>query len=168
MTKVKLDGTPSGNAIIAFADLTNALFRKQGMRIIGVCELTHVERTEPAPDEDKEGSVKLRLTGLEIARGDQEDHLRKAMDALYRHRTASGTIDEELDPQLSERTLEMTGDLLDAVEAARLRVALTAWADNIDKVVRGNLTAAQAVGELRTVARGLRQAAGWNPPEDPR
>ncbi|MFV2094853.1 hypothetical protein ACFHW1_05090 [Micromonospora sp. LOL_014] len=128
MTAIKIDGKPAVAAGYALERYGAQLYARPGMRIVGVVELRHVERTQPAPDEDKEASVKLRITGLEIAGPEQEDAIRQAQEALYRHRTAYGTLGEDGEIALSEQTIKLTGGLLDAIEAARMRVAVAHWA----------------------------------------
>lgn len=161
MTKLKFDTTPSGNALDAMEDLGGPLAAKPGMRIVGVCELAHVERVEPAPGEDKETTVKLRVTQLEVARGEQENHIRQCMAAMYRHRTATGKLGEEMEVELSERTIELTAGVLDQVEAARLRAGVEGHADYIRRVLAGDLTPTQLREELRTVQKGLNSLLRW-------
>src|SRR5258705_12591698 len=107
---------PAGDAP---AHPARQLYARPGARLVGILELAHVERSQPAPDTDIEPCVKVRITALEVGREEQEHHLREAMRALYLHRTASGTIDETGEVELSGRTLELTGGVLHAVEAAR-------------------------------------------------
>jgi adhesin HecA-like repeat protein len=153
--KVKLDGSVASNASLALDPLAARLFNNPGMRIVGVVELAHVERTEPAPDEDKESVVKLGIKHLEIGRDEQEDHLRRAMRALYLHRTAQGKLDEDGEVELSQRTLELTAGLLNSVETARLRVALAHWREYARQATVGQLTMTQLREELSTIADGL-------------
>lgn len=86
--KLKLDGnlTSSGNG--ALADLATRLYANLGMKVVGIAEFTVVERTQVAPDEKGDPVAKLRVTGVEIARDDNEQHLRQAMSDLYTVRTA--------------------------------------------------------------------------------
>jgi hypothetical protein len=161
VTKLKFDTAPSGNAIAAMQDLAGVLAAKPGMRIVGVCELAHVERVEPAPGEDKETVVKLRVTQLEVARGEQENHVRQCMAALHRHRTATGKLGEDMEVELSERTIELTAGVLDQVEAARLRAGIEGHADYIRRVLAGDLTPTQLREELRTVQQGLGSLLRW-------
>lgn len=162
MTVIKLASKLGGNATVSLSELTGPLYNNPGLRLVGVVELAHVERTQPAPDEDKEATVTVAVKHIEIARGDQEDHLRTAMAALHRQRTAVGTLDDEMEVTLSERTVERCAGVLDAVEAARLRAALLAHSDYIHRVLLGDMTLTQAKEELRTVQRGLEAATGWS------
>jgi hypothetical protein len=156
MTVIKLDSKPATSARLALEPLAAALYATPGMRIIGVIELAHIERTQPAPDSDKEQSVKLRITTLEIAGPEQEDTLREAMRALHVHRTAYGTLTDSLEVQLSERTLELVGGRLHAIEAARLHTAVSHWQTYIRRVLSiAEVTTAEMRHELDTVADGL-------------
>jgi hypothetical protein len=159
MTAIKLDGKPSANASLALERFAQKLYSRPGMNVVGVVELRHVERTQPAPDEDKEPSVKLRVTHLELAAPEQEDAIRQAMEALYLHRSAQGTIDEAGDINLSERTIKHTGGLLHALEAARMRVAVRHWADQARRALGvQSITVTEMRHELDAIAAGLEAA----------
>lgn len=164
MTTVKINGKLGSNASVAIEELTGKLFAKPGIRIVGVVELAHIERTQPAPDEDKEPSVTLGIKHLEIARGGEQEHaIRDALKALYTLRSASGTLTETDDVQLSERTLQLTAGMVTAVDAARLRVALKNWAEYARRSsLAGNLTLTQMRDELRTVSSGLDAVLAWS------
>ncbi len=156
MTVIKLDTKPAANAALALERHAQKLYGRPGVRIVGVCELAHVERTQPAPDEDKEPSVKLRVTHLEVANPEQEDAIRQAMEALYLHRSAQGTLGEDGDIALSERTIKLTGGVLNAVEAARMRTAVTHWAGQCRRALGvPNVTVAEMRHELDAIAEGL-------------
>lgn len=161
-TVIKLDAKLAGAASDAIEGIAKALYLRPGIRVVGIVELAHVERTEPAPDEDKDPTVKLAIKHLEIANGDQEEPLRKAMRALKVGRTAYGTLTEDGDIELSKETLRLTGDLLVSVEAARLRAAIAHWARYAQQGTTTQLTASQAMQELKTVADGLYAALGWS------
>lgn len=159
--KLKLDTKMSTSAEDVLAQLARQLYDKPGARLVGVVELAHVERTQPAPDTDAEASVKIRITALEVGRDEQEHHLREAMRALYLHRTASGTIDEAGEVELSKRTVELTGGVLHAVEAARLRAVVRHWGEYARAVGRASrpLTVSELLHEIAAVADGLEAAA---------
>ncbi len=166
MTIVKLASKASAHAADAIGRHAIGLYASPGKRIVGVVELAHVERTQPAPDEDKEPSVTLRIAHLEIAEADQENVLREAMQALYLARTSAGTLDEDGTITLSERTLEMCGDRLLDLEAARLNAACRHWADYARRVVNiKKLTTAEARHEMELIAAGLLAAVGVKPNE---
>ncbi|WP_213452865.1 hypothetical protein [Rhizomonospora bruguierae] len=156
MTVIKLDTKPATNAALALERHAQRLYARPGVRIVGVCELAHVERTQPAPDEDKEPTVKLRVVHLEVANPEQEDSLRQAMEALYLHRSAQGTLGEDGDIELSERTIKLTSGLLHAVEAARRRTAVAHWASYARRALGvPNLATSEIRHELDAVATGL-------------
>lgn len=155
--KLKLDSKASTAAEDVLGQLARPLYDRPGARIMGIVELTHVERTQPAPDADVEPSVKVRITALEVGRDEQEHHLRDAMRALYLHRTASGTLDESGDVELSARTVELTGGMLHATEAARLRAVVRHWGEYARAVGRSNhqLSASELLHEVAAIADGL-------------
>jgi len=155
--KLKLDSKMSTSAEDVLGQLARQLYDRPGARLVGVLELAHVERTQPAPDTDVEPSVKVRITALEVGRDEQEHHLREAMRALYLHRTATGTIDETGDVELSSRTLELTSGVLHAVEAARLRAVARHWGEYARSVTRSNrpLTVSELLHEVAAIADGL-------------
>lgn len=156
MTALQLDSKMTTAAKGAIEPLIGQLYATPGMRIVGVIELAHLERTQVAPGGDKEEKVKVRITALEIANEKQEDALRQAMRALHLHRTAYGTVTEDADVELSERTLEMTGGLLHAIEAARLRSACLHWEQYARKVLAvKEPTTTELLHELAAVADGL-------------
>jgi hypothetical protein len=164
MTAVKLASKASSRAGEAIGRHAQALYATPGKRVIGIVELKHAERNQPAPDEDKESSVTLRIEHLEIAETDQEEVLRQAMSALYLARTAQGTLDDAGDVELSKRTLELTGDRLLDLEAARLNVACRHWADYARNVIGiKKLNVAEAKHELENIAQGLLAAIGIKP-----
>lgn len=139
--KLKLASAMAANALEAVEDLIQPIYGRPGMRMLAVVELAHVERTQPAPDEDKEASVTVGVKHLEVARGDQAEALRKAMRALYVQRTARGTLDEQLDElQLSKDTLTGVGDDLALKETARLRAAMQLHADTLQRLRIGSFT----------------------------
>lgn len=162
MTAIKVDPKLSSNASTALEALSGQLFRNPGMRVVGVVELAAVERTEPAPDEDKEPSVKLAIKHLEIGIGDQEHNLRDALRALYALRSASGTLDEHDTVELSERTMRLVAGQLSVTEAARLRVMAHTWQQYANQARRGDLTREQLLNELKVISEGLGAALVWS------
>ncbi|MEU8886697.1 hypothetical protein [Streptomyces sp. NPDC048442] len=60
---------------------------------MAVVELSHTERTEPGPEEDKAPSVKVRITSIEVA-GDEISggRLRSVQRDMYERRTSGGTL----------------------------------------------------------------------------
>jgi hypothetical protein len=165
--KLKLDSKLQGTATISLQELASHLYHNPGARMVGIVEIAHTERTEPAQGEDKDPAVTIGLKAIEMARGDQDEFLRRAMEALHRHRTSTGTLDEEMQPKLSQSTLDRLAGLdaaLEAAEAARLRVVVEQTADYIDRVKMGKLTAPQAREELETVRKMLSGSIYWGQP----
>lgn len=128
MTAAKIESKTSAAAADGIQPWIETLYSVPAKRVIGVVELAHVLRTQPAPDADKEAEVRLRISHLEIARPEQEQPIRDALRALYLHRTAYGTLDEDSGQlELSQGTLEACADSLHALEAARLRAGVKHW-----------------------------------------
>lgn len=156
MTQIKIQGKLPAVAADALEPYKGVLYANNAKRIVGVIELAHAEKTEPAPDVDKEPSVTLRVTHLEIANPDQEGALREAQRALYLHRSASGTLDEQGELVLSRGTLERTAGLLGAIETARLRAGLQHWAEYAARLTtQVNLTAVEIRHELDAIRDGM-------------
>jgi hypothetical protein len=149
--KIKLDTKLSTSAEGVLDELSRQVYDN----------LAHVERSQPAPDTEIEPTVKVRITSLEVGREDQEHALRDAMRALYLHRTASGTLTEDGEIELSKRTIEMTGGMLHAIEAARLRTVVRHWGEYARAVGRSNkpLTVSELLHEVVAIADGLEAAA---------
>ncbi|MEU5939388.1 hypothetical protein ABZ807_09375 [Micromonospora sp. NPDC047548] len=167
MTAIKLDSKLSAQADTSLEPYAGKLYSRPGMALVGVVELRHVERTQPAPDEEKAPSVKLRITALEIANQGQEETLREAQRALYLHRNAQGTLDESGDIELADRTLKMTGNMLHAIEAARYEVGVRGWAEHARRAMAvSGSTANELRAELRKVAQGLERLLRGEPAED--
>lgn len=156
MTTAKIEGKPASAAAQGLEPWIAPLYATQGKRVIGVVELKHVDRTQVAPDEDKEAVVRLRITHLEIARPEQEEPLREALRAIYLHRTAIGTLDDDGQLELSKGTLELTGGMLHALEAARLRAAVVHWQQQCRRILGiSKITTSEMRHELDTIADGL-------------
>jgi hypothetical protein len=156
MTQVKLDSKLGGGPAAAIESHVPALYARQGCRIVAVVELAHEERTQPAPDSDKEPSVKMRISSMEIAAKEQEPAIREAMRALYLQRTATGTLDEHGQMVLTESTIQLTAGLLADVEAARLRVGMEHWMRYARQAASSQkLTDAEVRSEMRAVADGM-------------
>lgn len=159
MTAAKIESKLASAAASGLEPYIQPLYTTPGKRVIGVVELRHTERTEVAADEDKEQSVKLRISHLEIARPEQEETLRQALRALYLHRTASGTLTEEGELELSDQALRIVGESLHALEAARLRAAVQYWQGQARRVLSlPDLTVTEIRHELDTIADGLAAA----------
>jgi hypothetical protein len=101
MPDIKFDSKVLEDVREALAGHTLDMFRNRQGRWMAVVELAHVERTEPGPDEDKFPTVKVRITGIEVAADEYTDErLRELQRGLYRLRTKGGTLDGELDPDV--------------------------------------------------------------------
>lgn len=156
MTKIKLDSKIGGGPANALEPLTRQIWDKPGCRILGVVELTHVERTEPAPDTDGDPSVKIRVSCLELAGKDHEGALREVQRALFLMRTAQGTFDEDGELQLSKGTVERTAGLIADIEMARLRAGLSLWVEYARRVTQTQkLTQTELRHEFQNVLDGL-------------
>ncbi|MCX5197192.1 hypothetical protein OOK31_25395 [Streptomyces sp. NBC_00249] len=91
---VKLDSKILTDVAEAFEPHADQMFKQPKGHWVAVVEFTHVERTEPGPDEDKDPSVKVRITDLEIAADTAtEHHIRQLMADMHRQRTSDGTLD---------------------------------------------------------------------------
>jgi hypothetical protein len=126
---------------------------------MAVIELRSAERTEPAEGEDKEQSVSVRVSGLEVANVEQEDALRQVMRALHLQRTAYGTLTEEGDIELAASTIEDAAGEFASIEAARLHVAIDRWVGYGRAVLsRSKTTQSEMRAEFDTVLKGLMAA----------
>lgn len=156
MPDLKFDSKVAAAAADALEAHVRPIYDQPGKRIMAIVELAHVQRTQPAPGSDKKASVQVRITGLEIPNEEQERHVREAQRALYLHRTATGTIEETGEIELSDRTLQLTAGQLHAVEAARLRTGLNEWRHYAQRVRHNpDLTAAELAKEIHLIADGL-------------
>jgi hypothetical protein len=157
--KVKIDGKLAANAAAGLEPHAGQLYASPGSRRWAVVEFKHAERTQPAPDEDKDASVSLRVTHLEVANADQEEVLRRVHRSLHLHRTAYGTLTEDGDVDLAESTLEQAAGELNAIEAARLHVAIDRWVE-YGRQALSRTKGASLAKEFDTVLKGLATAVG--------
>ena len=156
MTDIKIEGKVGGQAAAAIEPHAKALYDKPGCRVLAVVELAHTERTQPAPDSEKNASVKLRISGMELPSKEQAGTIREVMQALHFQRTAAGTLEEDGSITLSQPTLDMAVTMLSGQEIARLRTGLAHWERYASKAARDpNLSQTQLAKELRIVAQGL-------------
>ncbi|WP_433233845.1 hypothetical protein [Actinomadura nitritigenes] len=95
MTDLKLDSKVTAGVGEALGPYINEMWRKQDGRWVGLVEFKHVRREEPGAGEDAPPAVKVRLTHCEIADDDTEPKIRELMQAMYKLRTAQGTLDDE-------------------------------------------------------------------------
>ena len=161
---IKLASKPTSDAAEALGIHAGALYATPGKRIVVICELASVERTEVAPDEDGKPSVKLQIKELEVASDKQEDAVRQAMKALHTTRTAFGTLTEDLDVDMSKSTLDACGNQLAMIEATRLHIVVDNLADYAGRAGRNSKnTAADLRRELANVSRALHTALTKDP-----
>lgn len=156
MTTIKLDAKIGGNPAAALEPVTRYLYDNPKARIVGVVELAHVERVEPAPDTDRERSVKIRLSQLEIAGKDEAEPLREVMRHLFLVRTATGTLDEHGQLQLSKGTIERTVGELTEIELARMIAGVRIQAENARRASTNVTTSpAELRKQIQAVANAL-------------
>ncbi|MFE6225442.1 hypothetical protein [Streptomyces sp. NPDC057854] len=92
---VKLDSKILTDVAEALEPYASAMFKQRAGRWMAVVELSHTERTEPGPEEDKNPSVKVRVTQIEVAADAvTEGRLRGLQREMYQRRTDAGTLDE--------------------------------------------------------------------------
>lgn len=162
MTKIKLDSAYPVTVGDALAPYTTALLDAaragKDKRILIVGELAPVERTEPVATSDKEPVLKLGLSAAEIPHADQDEAVREVMRALYLQRTATGTLDEEGQVQLTKQAVRVAGGQVAQLAAARYRAALQQWAKQARAAVHANLSASEMWHEMERIAAGLAAA----------
>ncbi|KAA6221754.1 hypothetical protein CP973_07050 [Streptomyces albofaciens JCM 4342] len=95
MISIKIDSKVLADVEQAIRPHAKDLFDNLGTARMAIVELASVERTEQGPDEDKDDIVKVRIVDIEIA-GDEftDEKLRQQASAMYRQRSAEGTLDE--------------------------------------------------------------------------
>lgn len=134
MTVMKLAYQLKGQASEALAPHVDRVFNNPGSTFLAVVEFRHSERVEYA-DEDAEPSVKCRVASMEVANtGEQEQHVRSLLRALYLQRTAQGTLDDAGEVRLSKATIENAAGLVGAEEVARLRTVLDHVAERVHQL----------------------------------
>lgn len=95
MVEVKLDAA-AGLVEVALTDEQRRdLFETPGKTVVAIVELSSVQYTGHAKGEDKLPQVKLRVSGCEVGRDDEEEAaLLEAKRAMWRQRRMDGTLDE--------------------------------------------------------------------------
>lgn len=92
---VKLDSAAGLIEATLTPDQRRGLFEAPGTVVVAVVERTSKQYTGHADGEDKEPEVKIRVTGCEVARTDEEAAaLLGAKRAMWRSRRMDGTLDE--------------------------------------------------------------------------
>lgn len=159
MTVIKIDAKPSTSAGESLTPHAGPMFATLGSTRMAVVEMRSVLRAEPAPDEDKERAVTVRISHLEVANPEQEETLRRALRALHLHRTAYGTLNEEQEMELSKATLADTAGELSHIEAARLRALVEHWTTYGRRALNSaKLTEAEVRSELTKTMDAMRDA----------
>lgn len=93
--KAALDSkVPDGSGITG--KLRNEMWRKLGTEYVAIVIFRADFAGRPAPNSEKDRTVKLLMLDCEIAQGENADQLRELMQAWYRIRTKEGTLDEHL------------------------------------------------------------------------
>jgi hypothetical protein len=93
--EVKLDSAAAAVEASMTRDQRRGLFEKPGTVVYAIVELTSKSYTGHAEGEEKPSQVKVRVTGCEVARTDEDAHaLVEARRAMYRGRQIDGTFDE--------------------------------------------------------------------------
>jgi hypothetical protein len=92
---IKLDTAAGLIEATLTAEQRRGLFEAPGTTVVAIVELTSKQYTGHADGEDKEPEVKVRVTGCEVARTDDEAAaLLEAKRAMWRSRRMDGTLDE--------------------------------------------------------------------------
>lgn len=92
--EVKLDSAAAAVEASMTRDQRRSLFEKPGTVVYAIVELTSKSYTGHAEGEEKPAQVKVRVTGCEVARTDEDAHaLVEARRAMYRGRQIDGTFD---------------------------------------------------------------------------
>jgi len=167
MTKLKIDTKLGSGAADAIESHIRPLYDLPNATRLAIIELRHIERTQPASESDADSQVKVRITHMELPSKEQEGVVREALHALHLMRTASGTLDEHGQIEISRRTLQYTGAELHALETARLRAGLGVWADVATRLnAKPEITLAELRAEVAALAKGLRTVLYYTDPED--
>lgn len=92
---VKFDSKVLTDVAEALEPLAEEMFKQRRGRWMAVVELGHVERSEPGPDEEKNPTVKVRVTSIEVAADEiTAGRLRGVQREMYDRRTSGGTFFE--------------------------------------------------------------------------
>lgn len=92
---VKFDSKVLTDVAEALEPHATEMFKQRRGRWMAVVELSHVERSEPGPDEEKNPTVKVRVTSIEVAADEiSGGRLRGLQREMYDRRTSGGTLFE--------------------------------------------------------------------------
>jgi hypothetical protein len=93
---VKFDSKVLTDVAEALEPHAEEMFKQRRGRWMAAVELSHVERNEPGPDEDKQPAVKVRVTSIEVAADEiPGGRLRSLQREMYDRRTSGGTLFEQ-------------------------------------------------------------------------
>lgn len=93
--EIKLDAAAAAIEASLTREQRRGLFEKPGTTVVAIVELTSKSYTGHAEGEEKEPQVKVRVTGCEVARSDDDAaSLLEAKRAMWRSRRMDGTFDE--------------------------------------------------------------------------
>jgi hypothetical protein len=93
--EIKLDTAAAAVETSMTRDQRRGLFDKPGTVVYAIVELTSKSYTGHAEGEEKPAQVKVRVTGCEVARTNEDAAaLVEARRAMYRGRQIDGTFDE--------------------------------------------------------------------------
>lgn len=166
MTTLKIESSPGKAADSALELHVPGLYADPSKRLVAIIELQPVERLVPAPGSEKDPSVKVRISQCEVPDAAQVDAVRSAMRALYLHRTARGTIDEEGELVLADRTVDLLSGALHEGRAVELTAGLRYWQEYA-AVLAGrqpaSCTVTALLGEWRVMREGLRALVEGRP-----
>ncbi|MFC7880447.1 hypothetical protein ACFUVV_00965 [Streptomyces sp. NPDC057376] len=99
---VKFDSKVLTDVAEALEPHATDMFKQRAGRWIAVVEFGHAERTEPGPDEDKNPSVKIRVTSVEVAADEiTGGRLRGLQREMYDRRTSGGTLFAQQDDEVA-------------------------------------------------------------------
>lgn len=99
---VKFDSKVLTDVAEALEPHATEMFKQRRGRWMAVVELPHVERVEPGPDEDKQPTVKVRVTSIEVAADEiTGGRLRGLQREMYDRRTSGGTLFAEQDDEVA-------------------------------------------------------------------
>lgn len=157
--KTKINpGLVGGDRTASLDRYAARLYENPGMAVMGVVELIHEDRVQPAEGvSEKDPVVRLRIESLEVAApGEQGDVLREVARFLFLSRTASGTLDGDHEVQLAKQTLDQAQGLVAGEEVARLRSALTWLQEQLHGITTGTKL---READMRKAIAGLDEAA---------
>lgn len=157
MPDIKIEGKLTSAASQALGLHAQALYDTPGATRLAIVEIKAAWNETPAPDEAKKPAVHARIVGMEIGTDEQEDDLRRAQRALYRLRTARGTLDESDQLEvIPDTALGLLGEMLHEREAVRLRAGLRRWLTEMHRVAAtSDLTPGKVRQEYERIHDGL-------------